>query len=202
MSVSSQRGGGFTLIELLIVVAIIAILAAIAVPNFLEAQVRSKVSRAKSDMRTLATALEAYRVDNPDYPWHVRSWDPGPGLLHRLKPLTTPIAFITSIPLDPFYVKLTYPGSPFDKDTYDYFDLASASTDHPWLFTLYGRPWRVSSAGPDMKQRWGSQPPYDSSNGTKSYGDIIRFQGSSDDNYLPLMPPGWVWAPDGPPGTP
>jgi prepilin-type N-terminal cleavage/methylation domain-containing protein len=50
----------FTLIELLIVVAIIAILAAIAVPNFLEAQVRAKVSRAKADIRSLATALESY----------------------------------------------------------------------------------------------------------------------------------------------
>ncbi len=50
----------FTLIEILIVVAIIAILAAIAVPNFLEAQVRSKVSRTKSDMRSVATALESY----------------------------------------------------------------------------------------------------------------------------------------------
>ncbi|MDK2972821.1 MAG: type pilus assembly protein PilA [Candidatus Sumerlaeota bacterium] len=59
---------GFTLIELLIVVAIIAILAAIAVPNFLEAQVRSKVSRVKSDHRSLATAIEAYYVDNNIYP--------------------------------------------------------------------------------------------------------------------------------------
>ena len=59
---------GFTLIELLIVVAIIAILAAIAVPNFLEAQVRSKVSRARSDQRSLATAIEAYFVDNNLYP--------------------------------------------------------------------------------------------------------------------------------------
>lgn len=58
----------FTLIELLIVVAIIAILAAIAVPNFLEAQTRSKVSRVKADMRTVATALEAYAVDAQRYP--------------------------------------------------------------------------------------------------------------------------------------
>ena len=53
----------FTLIELLIVVAIIAILAAIAVPNFLEAQTRSKISRVRSDLRSLATALESYCVD-------------------------------------------------------------------------------------------------------------------------------------------
>ena len=59
----------FTLIELLIVVAIIAILAAIAVPNFLEAQVRSKVSRAMADMRSLATALECYAVDYNRYPF-------------------------------------------------------------------------------------------------------------------------------------
>ncbi len=50
----------FTLIELLIVVAIIAILAAIAVPNFLEAQVRSKVARCETDMRSIDVALEAY----------------------------------------------------------------------------------------------------------------------------------------------
>jgi prepilin-type N-terminal cleavage/methylation domain-containing protein len=62
-----RKQGAFTLIELLIVVAIIAILAAIAVPNFLEAQTRAKVSRAKSDMRTLATALESYYVDNNNY---------------------------------------------------------------------------------------------------------------------------------------
>lgn len=64
---------GFTLIELLIVVAIIAILAAIAVPNFLEAQVRSKVSRVKNDQRSYATGLESYFVDNNLYPAHSRS---------------------------------------------------------------------------------------------------------------------------------
>ena len=59
---------GFTLIELLIVVAIIAILAAIAVPNFLEAQTRSKVSRVKADQRSITTALESYVVDTNKYP--------------------------------------------------------------------------------------------------------------------------------------
>jgi type II secretion system protein G len=93
----------FTLIELLIVVAIIAILAAIAVPNFLEAQTRSKVSRAKADMRRIATGLEAYYVDNNHYP---PSYDPNGTTINprirRLIPITTPIAYMTSVPLDPF----------------------------------------------------------------------------------------------------
>ena len=63
-----MRQRAFTLIELLIVVAIIAILAAIAVPNFLEAQTRSRVSRVKADERSLATAIESYFVDHNNYP--------------------------------------------------------------------------------------------------------------------------------------
>ena len=68
VSKPARYRGGFTLIELLIVVAIIAILAAIAVPNFLEAQTRSKVSRVKNDTRALSTAIEAYHVDHNEYP--------------------------------------------------------------------------------------------------------------------------------------
>jgi prepilin-type N-terminal cleavage/methylation domain-containing protein len=64
----SRKTKGFTLIELLIVVAIIAILAAIAVPNFLEAQTRARVSRVKADIRSLATAIESYYVDHGTYP--------------------------------------------------------------------------------------------------------------------------------------
>jgi prepilin-type N-terminal cleavage/methylation domain-containing protein len=58
----------FTMIELLTVVALIAILAAISVPNFLEAQIRSKTARTKSDMAVVVAALSAYHADYRAYP--------------------------------------------------------------------------------------------------------------------------------------
>src|SRR5436309_12600716 len=55
---------GFTLIELLIVVAIIGIIAAIAIPNLLNAIQRGKQKRTMSDLRSIGTAIESYQVDN------------------------------------------------------------------------------------------------------------------------------------------
>ncbi len=97
---------GFTLIELLIVVAIIAILAAIAIPNFLQAQVRARVSSVKSGMHTTATGLESYYVDNNDYPPTIYSGDQFN--YHIPNEVTTPVAYLTSWPKDPFE---TYAGT-------------------------------------------------------------------------------------------
>jgi type II secretion system protein G len=89
---------GFTLIELLIVVAIIAILAAIAVPNFLKAQTRAKCSVTRTDLRTVSVALEAYRTDCNAYPQAEIN-----GTLKYLFWLTTPVAYLTNKNLrDPF----------------------------------------------------------------------------------------------------
>jgi len=63
-----RREKGFTLIELLIVVAIIGIIAAIAVPNLLTAIQRSKRSRTAADIRAVGTALGSYQVDNNQFP--------------------------------------------------------------------------------------------------------------------------------------
>ena len=102
-----RKMSGFTLIELLVVVAIIAILAPIAVPNFLEAQMRAKVSRSLAVMRSIVTAMEAYRVDNndvlvPDYPDVPM---PGDGMnWWGFVPasLTTPVSYMTAVPIMTF----------------------------------------------------------------------------------------------------
>ena len=62
-----RNNKGFTLIELLIVVAIIGIIAAIAIPNLLNAIQRGKQKRTMGDMRTAATANESYSIDNNQY---------------------------------------------------------------------------------------------------------------------------------------
>jgi len=184
---------GFTLIELLIVVAIIAILALIAVPNFLEAQTRAKVARAMSDLRTLHVAINSYYVDwndclrdanDHDTPPDLRGLtfyreNPGvqPDLLflgdrnwmasfytfRQFRPLTTPVAYITLRPVDSFSRVV-----PFGMDTREINNSIAY--------------WAILCSGPDLDDGdWyrGYSPnnravKYDPTNGTVSSGDIWR----------------------------
>lgn len=156
---------GFTLIELLIVVAIIAILAAIAVPNFLEAQTRAKVSRVKSDLRTLATGLEAYRVDGNGYPPSPIPFG-NPAAQAETWRLTTPVAFLATIPIDGF---VPGPGSDALGGPYGLGGIYL----HYLNDKMLGEHWISYSYGPDRDFE-PEEIHYDPTNGTISDGDIFR----------------------------
>lgn len=199
------RVHGFTLIELLIVVAIIAILAAIAVPNFLEAQTRAKVSRVRADVRSVATALESYKIDsnlyppaaefphaamralrlNPEYSARVPSW------------LTTPISYMTSLPDDVFYPnQFTDPRKHWNR--YVYFNYEEYKKFYPanqsyarlyeqtggYLFYSFGPDKSDNQTGSDKPGYNGTFSLYDASNGTLSYGNIIRTARSPEGQLL------------------
>lgn len=166
----------------------IPVLAAIAIPNFLEASVRSKVSRTRADMRSMATAIESYYVDWNRYPaW---SDDPGsnirgPELDGERRPsfmasspeghargITTPIAYLTRYPEDVFTQ---------DERPFAYLALKWQDGRDTWL---------VYSPGPDqdydidhgslleksgaISQEWLLPHSYDPTNGTVSRGDVWR----------------------------
>jgi prepilin-type N-terminal cleavage/methylation domain-containing protein len=198
----------FTLIELLIVVAIIAILAAIAVPNFLQAQVRAKTSRVRSDFRTVATAMEAYFVDFNSY---VNDSDntvanDGQG---GLALLTSPIAYITTLASDPFQSQVTNNDA---QGASKYYEMGSGSDNQGWRHSRFGtnhgpqgtgagaprlHTWLLFSAGPDFADDisgsggndcWPGGPgfansvtitTYDPTNGVISGGDLIRVGGET-----------------------
>lgn len=217
LSDGSERRG-FTLIELLIVVAIIAILAAIAVPNFLEAQMRAKISRNKADMRTEATALETYRIDANKYPpsWEYnpsgagRVWGtfveiPG-GPFHSRIPslLTTPVSYLSSVPNDPFR-KSKMAGTLAEVSLrHVYFNLPYHLTDYPTSTNFVtaqklGGDWLFYSVGPDGDEfnRPGGNgaqngrhvyKDYDSTNGTVSVGNVFRTQKNGE---VLGIEPGW-----------
>lgn len=91
------RRRAFTYIELTMVLMIIAILAAIAVPNFLEAKTRSGVARSQADLAMLSMSVETYRLEHKAYPLNSTAGKPNGW---DLKALTTPIAYMMLLPAD------------------------------------------------------------------------------------------------------
>mgnify|MGYP006272019707 CR=1 FL=1 len=177
-----QKKQGFTLIELLIVVAIIGILAAIAVPNFLNAQMRAKLARVQADFRTIDTAMKSYQVDNNAFPP-----DPGGPCIdvQAYKRLTTPISYVSSIDMfEDYFTNESAQGAVGANCLWNYYDYGMV----PYI-TQSGVGYVVISFGPDreldmgwnttsmnaLKSNDGSQLNflYDVSNGLVSSGDII-----------------------------
>ncbi len=192
---------GFTLIELLIVVAIIGILAAIAVPNFLNAQIRAKIAKTEGEMQSFVTACEMYRVDHGRYFPHAGFPDSVIHVPWQNKYLTTPIAYFSSQPRDLFQ-DLPEPDSTAWNLTFGMYHLeniyhsdgsfyASGAMD-PRLRVpnnpadvaraLAGRPhsYELWSVGPNHVLDYNVSGSgiqgfiyYRSSNGTTSTGDIV-----------------------------
>lgn len=168
----------FTLIELLIVVAIIAILAAIAVPNFLEAQVRSKVARTQADMRSIATAIESYHVDHNRYPPPSTPANMYVGYYV----LSSPVAYMSTLPPDPFKKPDELYGQAYQWNRVpDDTTLPIANYIAGYLNPVnpfYQSPsvvWQLHSKGPSLEYDFYDYPVYDPTNGTVSRGDLFRW---------------------------
>ena len=177
----------FTLIELLIVVAIIGILAAIAVPNFLNARVRAKVARVQADHKTLATALEMYRTDHNRY---TNDYDQEDNQKDEQgwKSLTTPVAYMNTILIDPFIPARDAPrfaGAAYNDENVPFYELGSGSDNythgvpvvHAYYIECVGPDGGDEGGGPDTFPFFTGVNRYDSSNGVQSRGDIVGFGG-------------------------
>lgn len=171
----------FTLIELLIVVAIIGILAAIAVPNFMNAQIRAKVAKAVSNMKTVSSAMEMYFLDHNSYTeW---AWDSNNPANHYVgfRWLTTPIAYVSgdSAMENPFKARKDTGSNLRDGREIDpFFELATWS---PGLRREYPRnTYLLESSGPDLGDDYNANNfpvpglVYQPSNGLHSRGDLFR----------------------------
>lgn len=207
LQLASPRNLGFTLIELLIVIAIIAILAAVAVPNFLEAQTRAKVSRVRSDLRSAAVAIEAYATDENQYPPQYAVGTNSSAVEQAnlsLPRLTTPIAYLSSIEIlrDAFAQNIVVQddesipgGSASERPYLQYANFSTFSEDYVLSQDFNG--WLTWSIGPDknqdalnfrlynfainqentLQEANLSQSVYDPTNGTLSNGDVGRSGG-------------------------
>ena len=120
----SPAPNGFTLIEMIVVLAIIAVVALLIVPNIIGRPDQARVTVAKTDLRTISAALKVYRLDNGDYP----TTEQGLAALAR-RPTQPPLpanwseeGYLPDVPVDPWGRSYAYksPGvsAPFDLLSY------------------------------------------------------------------------------------
>ncbi len=173
----------FTLIELLIAVAIILILISIALPNFLEAQLRAKVAKVKGELHGIKTALETYHLDYNDYP-AMQSFKTLDRETNGLYWLTTPTAFMSSTLMDPF-------GFYTDSGLLWPYEMGGRRKGSPKHWSSCLVTWVLFSCGPDFRCEEFSvyENPHVSdhkipvsysycpTNGTWSKGDIFLWGG-------------------------
>ncbi len=178
---------GFTLIELLIVVAIIGILAAIAVPNFINAQIKAKIARSYSDMDALSKGFISYNLDNNAYPYFGgNQWYS----VFIYPALTTPIAYLSNIPKDGFTLEKGKEAHRFAGGHEDFYPGWNVHQVRQAGSNWGGAPVTEAvqrgtfmltvSRGPDQLEDIGGSPPtgvlaYHASNGVVSAGDIYKF---------------------------
>lgn len=218
----------FTLIELLIVVAIIGILAAIAVPNFMNAQTRAKVARQYADMKATVTGIEQLKLDkgvmlidfwDDDTDWGKERLatifanvgnvgEANRRMIHVLGPLTSPVSYMSAVPVDPFAAKME-PNETgghnerygiWGNNTYLYVDwdlqdssggyggynsAANATISEKWHSDMRKGDYVLFGFGPAAAKFYSSSSmgvrmwiPYDASNGLNSIGDIMMKNGS------------------------
>ena len=131
-----NRHSGFTLIEIMVVVVILAVLGALVVPNILGKVDTARVTAAKTDINSIKTALDLYRLDNFRYPTTEQ------GLQALVKqpadPAITnypPHGYLTTLPKDPW-------GNP-------YIYVSPGSDGRDFEITSYGRDGKPGGEGPD-----------------------------------------------------
>jgi competence protein ComGC len=182
-----HKASGFTMVELTTVGLIILVLIAIALPNFLEAQIRAQVTTCTADMTFLAQSLEEYYIAQRAYPPNRVAKLPTGGLAGdgtptlrgaALRPLTTPIAYLSMLPGDYF------PPESHRSNYYDYInfvDLTGGSISLRTFLFPGTAAYLIASVGPDFIPgiTAGSLPTtailYSPTNGTRSNGDLILF---------------------------
>ena len=193
-----MKKNGFTLIEFLIIIAVVGILSAISIPQYINSQVRSKVAKVKAEQKIIGIGLEAYAVDWDVYPADTLAGWP----FYISNNITTPIPYITEdIQFDPF------PSSGWSTHSvvqrYRFKNLGYNTYSHNWEPTkpanfsdreFLGK-WVIYSEGP-----WGKLAipngfsdgavegdwlwlPYNPTNGTISHGNIIASQAKAEVDF-------------------